>query len=126
MQQQAPQPPPSSAELLQRQSSMANGAAAASAWDTAAALHLLKAIMTAFTLRRRKEMKFVDLRLPKLDEYVHRIEFTKKERERYDALTAEAQGLLKNYEKKAGKQGQGAGQAFQHLLEILLRMRPML
>jgi SWI/SNF-related matrix-associated actin-dependent regulator of chromatin subfamily A3 len=84
---------------------------------------LLQAIMTAFTLRRRKEMKFIDLRLPKLDEYVHRIEFTAKEKERYDALNAEAQGLLKRYENKQGHKGKGAGEAFQHLLEILLRTR---
>ena len=91
--------------------------------NDSSAIFLLQAIMTAFTLRRRKEMSFVDLRLPKLDEYVHRIDFTAKERERYDALNAEAQGLLKSYEKKQGKQGRGAGEAFQHLLEILLRMR---
>lgn len=35
--------------------------------------------MAAFTLRRRKDMAFIDLRLPKLDEYVHRVEFTSKE-----------------------------------------------
>ncbi|KAF2485484.1 SNF2 family N-terminal domain-containing protein [Neohortaea acidophila] len=87
------------------------------------ATFLLQAIMTAFTLRRRKEMAFIDLRLPKLDEFVHRIDFTTKERERYDALNAEAQGLLQRYENKAGQQGKGAGEAFQHLLEILLRMR---
>ena len=87
------------------------------------ATFLLQAIMTAFTLRRRKDMRFIDLRLPKLEEFVHRIEFTSKERERYDALSAEAQGLLHRYERKAGRQGTGAGQAFQHLLEILLRMR---
>ncbi|KAK3707764.1 hypothetical protein LTR37_011941 [Vermiconidia calcicola] len=87
------------------------------------ATFLLQAVMTAFTLRRRKEMKFIDLRLPKLDEFVHRIEFTKKERDRYNALAAEAQGLLTRYEKKQGRKGKGSGEAFQHLLEILLRMR---
>ena len=88
------------------------------------ATHLLQAIMAAFTLRRRKDMDFVDLRLPSLDEYVHRIPFGKKERERYDALDLEAKGLLTTYEKKkSGKTGKGAGEAFQHLLEILLRMR---
>lgn len=87
------------------------------------ATFLLQAIMTAFTLRRRKEMKFIDLRLPKLDEYVHRIDFTDRERERYLALAAEAQGLLKNVERTSGRKCAGAGQAFQHLLEILLRMR---
>lgn len=87
------------------------------------ATFLLQAIMTAFTLRRRKEMKYIDLRLPKLDEYVYRIDFTAKEQERYNALSAEAQGLLKNYEKKQGREGKGAGEAFRNLLEILLRMR---
>lgn len=87
------------------------------------AIDLLRAIMRAFTLRRRKEMKFIDLRLPKLDEYVHRIEFTAKEKKRYDALLAEAQGLLKKYEKHQGQKGKGNSQTFSNLLEILLRMR---
>jgi len=85
------------------------------------ATFLLKAIMAAFTLRRRKEMAFVDLRLPKLDEYIQRIKFTDKERERYEALAAEARGQLQNY--KNNTTGQDAGRAYQHLLEILLRMR---
>jgi SWI/SNF-related matrix-associated actin-dependent regulator of chromatin subfamily A3 len=89
----------------------------------ASATYLLQAIMAAFTLRRRKEMSFIDLKLPQLDEYIHRIDFTTKERERYDALHAEAQGLLNKYEKKTGHTGKGAGEAYQHLLEILLRMR---
>nr|POF17798.1 putative swi/snf-related matrix-associated actin-dependent regulator [Quercus suber] len=79
---------------------------------------LLKAIMAAFTLRRRKEMKFIDLRLPKLDEFVHTIEFTKKERERYEALHDEAKGRMRAVEK-----GTTTAQAYQHLLETLLRMR---
>lgn len=43
---------------------------------------LLQATMRAFTLRRRKDMAFVDLRLPKLDEFVHRIDFTENEQKR--------------------------------------------
>nr|POF04824.1 isoform 2 of helicase-like transcription factor [Quercus suber] len=82
------------------------------------AILLLKAIMAAFTLRRRKEMKFIDLRLPKLDEFVHTIEFTKKERERYEALHDEAKGRMYAVEK-----GTTTAQAYQHLLETLLRMR---
>lgn len=84
---------------------------------------LLKAIMRAFCLRRTKEMKFVDLRLPKLEEYVYRIDFTPKEREKYDALDAEAQGLLQNAEKVAMSGSKGGSAAYTHLLEILLRMR---
>lgn len=89
----------------------------------ASAIFLLQALMAAFTLRRKKDMSFVDLKLPSLEEYVHRIPFTDKEQERYDALNAEANGLLKKYEKSASGPGKGSKDAYQHLLEILLRMR---
>ena len=90
----------------------------------ASATYLLQAIMAAFTLRRHKEMGFIDLKLPQLDEYVHRIDFTTQERKRYDTLHAEAKGLLTRYEdNKTAQTGRDAGQAYQHLLEILLRMR---
>lgn len=48
---------------------------------------LLQSIMRTFCLRRKKDMKFVDLKLPELSEYVHRITFRKDEQEKYDALT---------------------------------------
>jgi SWI/SNF-related matrix-associated actin-dependent regulator of chromatin subfamily A3 len=83
---------------------------------------LLQAIMMAFTLRRRKDMGFIDLRLPELVQYVNRVQFSAKERERYDALEAEAKGLLHTYEKKTNA-GQKSGLAYNGLLEILLRMR---
>ncbi|PPJ54891.1 hypothetical protein CBER1_06022 [Cercospora berteroae] len=80
---------------------------------------LLQAIMRAFTLRRRKDMRFIDLKLPELKEFVHRLQFSKEEQQKYDALDGEARGVLKAYEKKAG-----SGQVtYNHLLEILLRMR---
>lgn len=47
---------------------------------------LLQALMSTICLRRMKEMKFVDLRLPELTEYVHRIEFLPHEKEKYEAL----------------------------------------
>jgi SWI/SNF-related matrix-associated actin-dependent regulator of chromatin subfamily A3 len=47
---------------------------------------LLQSVMRTFCLRRKKDMKFVDLKLPELSEYVHRITFRKDEREKYDAL----------------------------------------
>ena len=47
---------------------------------------LLQSIMPTMCLRRKKDMKFVDLRLPELSEYVHRIPFRKDEKEKYDAL----------------------------------------
>jgi SWI/SNF-related matrix-associated actin-dependent regulator of chromatin subfamily A3 len=47
---------------------------------------ILQSIMKTMCLRRRKDMKFVDLKLPELSEYVHRIPFRKDEKEKYDAL----------------------------------------
>lgn len=47
---------------------------------------ILQSIMRTMCLRRKKDMKFVDLKLPELSEYVHRIAFRKDEREKYEAL----------------------------------------
>ncbi|KAI4716965.1 SNF2 family DNA-dependent ATPase domain-containing protein [Aureobasidium sp. EXF-10727] len=88
--------------------------------NDSSAIALLQAIMSAFTLRRRKEMKFVDLKLPELSEFVHRIEFADKEKERYTALFQEAQGTLSSYRKV---EGQKASETYRYLLEILLRLR---
>jgi SWI/SNF-related matrix-associated actin-dependent regulator of chromatin subfamily A3 len=76
---------------------------------------LLQAIMSSFTLRRRKEMKFVDLKLPELSEFVHRIDFADKEKERYNALFQEAQGTLSSFRKA---EGQKASETYRHLLEV--------
>ena len=76
---------------------------------------LLQAIMAAFCLRRRKEMKFVDLKLPELSEFVHRIQFADKEKERYTALFEEAKGTLSSYRKVEGRK---AADTFRYLLEV--------
>ena len=76
---------------------------------------LLQALMTTISLRRKKEMKFIDLRLPEKTEYVHRFQFASHEKEKYEALQSQAKGLLHDVRK--GKDG------YQHLLEILLRLR---
>jgi len=81
---------------------------------------LLQALMATLSLRRKKEMKFVDLRLPELSEYVHRIDFLPHEKEKYEALQAEAKGLLKTVQR--GKKANGQNN-YRHLLEILLRLR---
>ena len=47
---------------------------------------ILQSVMRTWSLRRKKDMKFVDLKLPELSEYVHRITFRKDEQEKYDAL----------------------------------------
>lgn len=59
-------------------------------------------------------MKFIDLRLPELSEYLYRITFRNGEREKYEALQAEAKGMVQNF--------QGAN-LYRHVLEVLLRMR---
>ncbi|MCJ1394092.1 hypothetical protein MMC18_006970 [Xylographa bjoerkii] len=85
---------------------------------------LLQALMGTICLRRRKEMAFIDLRLPELTEYVHRIKFLPQEKEKYDALQAQAKGLLQTYQKRTNQgNGKKAQEAYRHLLEILLRLR---
>ncbi|KAL9128395.1 MAG: hypothetical protein Q9217_002919 [Psora testacea] len=82
---------------------------------------LLQALMTTLCLRRKKEMKFVDLRLPGLSEYVHRIDFLPHEKEKYEALQAEAKGLLRTVQR--GHSGKRHQDNYRHLLEVLLRLR---
>ncbi|KAI9748484.1 MAG: hypothetical protein M1835_001781, partial [Candelina submexicana] len=84
---------------------------------------LLQALMGTFCLRRKKEMAFIDLRLPELTEYVHRINFLPLEKEKYEALEAEAKGILQTYKKRQGQGGTDTLQTYRHLLEILLRLR---
>jgi SWI/SNF-related matrix-associated actin-dependent regulator of chromatin subfamily A3 len=86
---------------------------------------LLQTLMTSICLRRKKDMKFIDLKLPELSEYVHRVDFAPHEQEKYDALRAEATGTLEDYQKKRGRAGMDASKAYRHLLEILLRLRQL-
>ena len=82
---------------------------------------LLQALMGTICLRRKKEMSFIDLRLPELSEYVHRVAFLPHEKEKYEALQAEAKGLLKSYkDRRGGEKGQ---ETYRHILELLLRLR---
>lgn len=81
---------------------------------------ILQSIMRTMCLRRKKDMKFVDLKLPELSEYVHRITFRKDEKEKYEAFQAEAKGMVQQFQ--AGKSKNGLD-AYRHVLEVLLRMR---
>lgn len=47
---------------------------------------LLQALFHDLCLRRLKDMKFVDLKLPKKTEYIHRVTFSKDEQTKYDAM----------------------------------------
>ena len=85
---------------------------------------LLQALMGTLCLRRRKDMKFIDLKLPELSEYVHKIQFHKSEQEKYEALQGEAKGQLINFKARQNHgENKKAQESYRNLLEILLRMR---
>lgn len=84
---------------------------------------LLQALMATICLRRKKEMKFVDLKLPELSEYVHRIDFLDHEREKYEALQTEAKGLLHTVQRNQTNSNGKGQDTYRHLLEMLLRLR---
>ncbi len=82
---------------------------------------VLQMLMSSICLRRKKEMTFINLRLPELTEYVHKVKLHAHEQEKYDALEAQAKGTLDIYKHQLGNQN--AGDTYRHLLEVLLRMR---
>lgn len=88
--------------------------------DRIKAVNLLGHLMKDICLRRKKEMKFVNLNLPPKTEYIHRVSFDKTEKTKYDALLAEAQGALEEFQKKS-KNGQLG--RYTNVLERLLRLR---
>ncbi|KAG6007531.1 hypothetical protein E4U21_005832 [Claviceps maximensis] len=80
---------------------------------------ILQALMQDICLRRKKDMKFIDLKLPPKKEYLHHVTFHPEEKRRYDALLDEARGAFAEYQAKtAGRNGQ-----IQGVLERLLRLR---
>ncbi|PNP38714.1 hypothetical protein TGAMA5MH_09440 [Trichoderma gamsii] len=81
---------------------------------------LLQSLMQDICLRRKKDMKFVDLKLPKKTEYLHRITFLPEEKSKYDALLSEAKGVLEEYQARSQSGQKGR---FQNVLERLLRLR---
>ncbi|KAJ5134623.1 hypothetical protein N7526_005988, partial [Penicillium atrosanguineum] len=76
---------------------------------------LLEALMGTICLRRRKDMDFINLRLPAMTSRVLRIKFHRHELEKYNALQSEAKGALMQFKDKQGE--------YSHLLEVLLRLR---
>ncbi|RFU75228.1 hypothetical protein TARUN_7032 [Trichoderma arundinaceum] len=81
---------------------------------------ILQSLMQDICLRRKKDMKFVDLKLPKKTEFLHRITFLPEEKTKYDALLSEARGVLEEYQAKSQSGQKGR---FQNVLERLLRLR---
>ncbi|KAI4107972.1 MAG: hypothetical protein L6R37_001254 [Teloschistes peruensis] len=86
------------------------------------ASYVLQALMQAICLRRKKDMSFIDLGIPELTEYIHRVEFFPHERKKYETLEAEAKGLLRHAKLRDPTLKDGR-QTYGNLLEVLLRLR---
>lgn len=81
---------------------------------------LLQALVSTLVLRRMKDMKFIDLRLPELSSHRYSVAFAPQEREKYEAFEQEAKGLLVEYQTRRNNKGENT---YSHLLEVLLRLR---
>ncbi len=82
------------------------------------ARRLLQALMSTLCLRRMKDMKFIDLKLPEIVFHKVSVKLLPYEQQRYDAFKSEAKGLLEDARSKKGD-----GTTMTHLLEVLLRLR---
>ncbi|EED18197.1 SNF2 family helicase, putative [Talaromyces stipitatus ATCC 10500] len=82
---------------------------------------ILQALMGAICLRRRKDMAFVNLRLPDMKMHVLRVKFEEHELKKYEMFQAEARGMLDKYKHQVG--GANGGTTYSHVLEIFLRLR---
>ncbi|KAJ9257883.1 hypothetical protein DTO207G8_1660 [Paecilomyces variotii] len=80
---------------------------------------LLQGLMATICLRRRKDMNFINLRLPPLRSHVLRVKFHPHEQEKYDMFLSEAKGKMLDYQSK-DKHG---NTTYSHLLEVILRLR---
>ena len=87
------------------------------------AARLLRELMQSICLRRKKEMKFVNLKLPKLTEFKHPVDWAENERECYNTLMAEAKGKLEEYRRQKGTVGANSAKDYRCVLEVLLRLR---
>ncbi|KAF7597368.1 hypothetical protein BBP40_006309 [Aspergillus hancockii] len=79
---------------------------------------LLQTLMSTICLRRRKDMEFVNLRLPPLASRVLRIKFRTHEQEKYNMFQSEARGMLLDFKSK-----DKSSTTYSHLLEVILRLR---
>ena len=106
------------------------------------AITRLQALMGSICLRRKKDMKFVKLGIPELQEFIYKVKFSTEEKAKYNILKyvthfllvpellanisrLEAEGLLMRYELARDDQDQKSQRknTYNNLLERLLRMR---
>ncbi|RAL65617.1 hypothetical protein DID88_005289 [Monilinia fructigena] len=83
---------------------------------------LLQTTMRSMCLRRRKEMNFIDLKLPELSEFVHKVKFRNDELKIYEALVEQAKGMAQQFQEELVSRKKNKIK-YTHILEILLRMR---
>ncbi|KAA8570869.1 hypothetical protein EYC84_000258 [Monilinia fructicola] len=83
---------------------------------------LLQTTMRSMCLRRKKEMNFVDLKLPELSEFVHKVKFRNDELKIYEALVEQAKGMAQQFQEESESRKKNKIK-YTHILEILLRMR---
>ncbi|KAK5635315.1 hypothetical protein RRF57_011027 [Xylaria bambusicola] len=97
---------------------------------------LFQALVQDLCLRRKKDMAFINLRMPEKTEYVHRVRFTKLEQLRYEEILGEAREILQQFvgrsygktmkKRKRDHEPDGRkGVKFANVLETLLRLRQM-
>ncbi|KAI0530233.1 hypothetical protein GGR58DRAFT_494135 [Xylaria digitata] len=98
---------------------------------------LFQALVQDLCLRRKKDMAFINLRMPEKIEYVHRVRFTELEQLRYEKMLSEARDVLrqfvsrsydgerKNKHKRDHKNDSRNDVKFANVLETLLRLRQM-
>ncbi|KAI1182983.1 SNF2 family N-terminal domain-containing protein [Nemania serpens] len=95
---------------------------------------LFQALVQDLCLRRKKDMAFINLRMPEKIEYVHRVRFTKLEQLKYEKMLTEARDVLRqfvsrSYSKVGSKRERDRSDndrqevGFANVLETLLRLR---
>ncbi|OTA75280.1 hypothetical protein M434DRAFT_402689 [Hypoxylon sp. CO27-5] len=89
------------------------------------AAQLFRSLTQDLCLRRRKDMQFVNLKLPTKTEYIHRIKFREDEKVKYDALFFETTKILESYQRRKEGGANGPRVRFTSVLEKLLRLRQM-
>lgn len=87
------------------------------------AQELLQTMMAAVCLRRRKDMKFINLKLPELSSHLLRIRLNADEKKKYDALRCEAKDLITTYHDMRDNEDEGRHKIYMNILEVLLRLR---
>ncbi|KAI0893841.1 SNF2 family N-terminal domain-containing protein [Annulohypoxylon nitens] len=86
---------------------------------------LFQLMTTDLCLRRRKDMQFINLKLPTKTEYIHRIQFREDEQDKYEALRTQTTEILDMYRRRDANFLGGPRIRFSSIFQKLLRLRQM-